>query len=122
MSHNGEVPEKIGPIVERVRKALGRSTDSVLLDMQSAFPELRLFLLGSSDEGGKAPAGTIAIARGARGVSVALRVPALGVECRYEADSWSGTWEMIELDLAQGTTLWRQDYKQRRKEEGAWAV
>lgn len=122
MDQNGETPEKIGSIVERVRQALGGTSEHVLLDMLQDVPSLRVFLLGSTSEGGKAPGGTIQIGRGPQGVSVVLRIPALGVECRYDADNWSGTWECIELDLAHGTTKWVPDYKQRRKEEGSWEL
>lgn len=122
MTENGKPPEKIGAIVEKVRKALGGSTESVLLDMQSEHPFLRLFLLGTTAEDGKAPGGTIGIAKGPQGVTIVLRIPAFGVECKYDADNWSGTWECIELDLAHGTTKWVPDYKQRRREESAWEL
>ena len=122
MNENGKVPEKIGSIVDRVRTALAGSEESLLLDMLGQFPHLRVFLLGTTQESGKAPGGTISIARGPAGVAICLRIPALGVECRYDADSWSGTWECIELDLENGTTRWQADFRQRRKEDGAWEL
>lgn len=122
MSSNGEAPEKIGAIVERVREALGGTTEHVLLDMLQDFPALRVFLLGTTAESGKAPGGTIAIAKGSAGVSVVLRIPAFDVECRYDVSSWSGCWECIELDLAEGTTKWQPGYKQRRKEAASWEL
>lgn len=119
---NGEAPEKIGSIVERVREALGGTADRVLLDMSQEFPSLRVFLLGTTTATGKAPAGTISIVRGASGVQICLRIPAFDVECRYDADSWAGCWECIELDLAEGTTKWQPGYKQRRKENASWEL
>lgn len=122
MNDNGKAPEKIGPIVERVRKALVGPAVDVLLDMLSDFPEVRMFLLGSTAESGKAPGGTISIARGPAGVAIVLRIPALKVECRYDADTWAGTWECIELDLAEGTTKWVLDWQSKRAEEKAWSL
>lgn len=122
MNENGQSPEKIGSIVERVRQALGGTADRVLLDMSTEFPSLRVFLLGTTTETGKAPAGSISIQRGAGGVQVCLRIPAFDVEAKYECDSWSGCWECIELDLAEGTTKWQPGYRQRRKESASWEL
>lgn len=122
MSENGKPPEKIGPIVARVRAALEGRTDEVLLDMLSEFPSLRVFLLGSTSESGKAPGGTISISRGPSGVSITLRIPALKVECRYDADNWAGTWECIELDLSEGTTKWVLGWRQQQAEERSYEL
>lgn len=121
MNENGKRKTKMAPIVERIREAARGNSAAVLLDMLEARPCLRVFLLGQDDDEGKAPGGSISIAKGARGVVISLRIPALGVEAHYEVDNWTEIWNGIELDLESGNTAWRPDYKQRVKENRAYS-
>lgn len=121
MNENGKQKTKMAPIVERIRETARGNVADVLLDMLDARPALRVFLLGQDDAEGKAPGGTISISKGARGVVISLRIPALGVEAHYEVDNWTEIWTGIEMDLASGHTAWRPDYKQRVKESRAYS-
>jgi len=121
MKESQAQPLDIDGLAARIRANMEEQRGNALVDMQETMPHLRAFLLGGRQADGQAPSGSVMISQGLAGTSCTLRIPLLGVEVQYAFVSWFGAFETIELDLAEGTTRWSPDYKQRRKEAGKYA-
>lgn len=115
---NGK-PE-VGEAVQKILAASKASKESLLLDMEQDFPQLRELLLGGAPGSGSAPAATLMISRSASGVSVRLTIAALGVQAAFDCKSLFGTLEMIELELSQGTLPWQATWQREKRERSAW--
>ena len=121
MKEGNAGPLDIDGIADRIRSGMEEQRGKSLLDMSESLPNLRAFLLGGRQADGQAPSGTLMVGQALGGTTLTMRIPLIGVEASYDLDSWYGTFEIVELDLAEGTTKWIPDYKQRRKEAGKWS-
>lgn len=110
----------MGEAVRRILAASKESKESLLLDLETDYPNLRELLLGGAPGSGSAPAATMVVARSASGVGVRLTIAPLGVQAMFDCKSFFGTLEMIELELAQGTLKWQATWQREKKERGAW--
>lgn len=120
MKESTAAPLNIDAIASRIRQTMIDAKGNTLLDMQESLPHLRAFLLGGAQSDGQAPSGTLMIGHALGGLALTMRIPLIGVEVQYAFETWYGTLETLELDLAEGTTRWQPDYKQRRKENAKW--
>lgn len=121
MEDNGKEPEKISGVVQEIRGRIQQAKAGVLLCMSEKYPKLRLFFVGGEQGDGIAPAGTAAIQTGPYGVTVILRIPALGVEARYDLVEWATMWEIIEKDMQENAVPWCEDWNQKKKERARYS-
>lgn len=117
MSDGNGKPVSLRDVVD---VALGRvfvDDGTLLRDLVSEQPNIRLFLIGGQRNGQTWPAGEVRIVLLGNTISVTLAVRSLEIEAKYHDKSCSTLVDAIENDLALDTVRWVPDWQGRKRLE-----
>lgn len=89
----------------------------ILKDLETSYPALRRFLVGTNDRTAWHPAGSIYVSRAAKGIRVVLRIAAFELTAVYNFEKGADALETLEADLDLGTVPWDKTFQAQKREE-----
>jgi len=116
---NGKSDSVLSDLVLRIHQDEEKRRERCLSDLLQDAPNLRNFLIGRDQDGKTVPAGVLTIEAGDGVCQMSLKWYAFSLEATYTGASWYGLLETIEIDMQEGTTNWRSDYRKKRARQEA---
>jgi hypothetical protein len=117
MSESNGAPQSLKELVQDCLGAVGTDDGTLMRDMLSDYPNLRLAVLGGHRQNHNWPPSTLRISRSGNNICVVLECSSLEVERRTYSQSVFGAFEILEEDLATQPGGWQPNWRGRQRLE-----